>query len=225
MWNLKMQKVLYIICFVFVCISTNITELEAGVKRKADDANLKENTVDAKKQKAQSEEIAVEFIKKIAQEALDIVNQNGTPDDQKRQKLSESINKYLDIERITRAVFSPFKYNELSDENQEKVKKYLAKYLLEFYAGEGKLAAMVDATLAPKLSSESKDNDFAVTTSFQKGDSSVKIVWVTDCYKVYYVEIEGINQITTLRSEMKGNIGESSLMDYINKQTNQKSDQ
>ena len=56
-------------------------------------------------------------------------------------------------------------------------------------------------------------------SQFEKNSSpAIKIVWITNGQKVFYVEIEGINQIITLRAEMKGKIGSGTLMDYINKQ-------
>ncbi len=55
-------------------------------------------------------------------------------------------------------------------------------------------------------------------TNFKKGSSTVEIVWITNGQKVFYVEIEGINQIITLRSEMGAAVGSDTLMDYINRQ-------
>lgn len=171
------------------------------------------------------EKEASAFIKRLVDEALAIVNQGNASDDVKRQQLSECINKYLDVERITKAVFSPLGYKELSDTEKGKVKDYLKKYLLTFYAGEGKLSAMVNAQLSGRLvaepegkKEEGKNQDFSVITNFKKGASSVEIVWVTNGQKVYYVKIAGFNQITTLRSEMKSKVGSGTLIDYINSQ-------
>lgn len=162
---------------------------------------------------------AVNFIKKTVTEALDIVNNNGASDDEKRKKLSECINKYLDIDRTAQAVFSPLGYKDLSEEDKKKVNEYLKKHLIRFYAGEGKLSAMVNAKLSSDPTAEQKGNDFAVTTQFEKNSApSATIVWVTTgSEKVFYVEVEGINQIITLRSEMQAAVGSGSLMDYINK--------
>ena len=161
---------------------------------------------------------AVNFVNKLVNEALEIVNHSDLSDDDKRQRLSECINKYLDIDRIAKAVFSPLGYNNLSPEDKEKVKKFMKKELIRFYAGEGKLSAMVNAELSGKLFAEPEAKDFAVKTNFKKDSSSVEIIWITDGLKVFYVKIAGFNQITTLRSEMKGKVGSGDLMEYINKQ-------
>lgn len=163
-------------------------------------------------------EQAVTFIEKVVNESLNIVNHNGTKDEEKRQRLSESINQYLDLDRIAYALFAHWQYKDLSKEDMGKVKVYLKKYLLNFYAGEGKLSMMVNARLVGKSTSEAKSKDFAVTTKFSKGgnDNKTTIVWITNGNKIYYVEIEGINQIITLRSEMKSAIGSRPLMEFIN---------
>lgn len=169
-----------------------------------------------------SEETAVGFIKKMVNEALDIVNNQAASDVQKRKALSECINKYLDIERIAKAVFSPKGYRELAENDQRKVNNFLKKYLIRFYASEGKLSAMMNSKLSKEPVAEKKDSkDFSVTTQFEKNASpALKMVWITDGKKVFYVEIEGINQIITLRAEMDNAIGSFSLMDYINRQEN-----
>ena len=201
-----MQKMLYVISFICLCIFPVVGE------------DTCETSVNGEKE-------ASAFIKKLVDEALAIVNQGNASDDIKRQQLSECINKYLDVERITKAVFSPLGYKELSDTEKEKVKDYLKKYLLTFYAGEGKLSAMVNAQLSGRLvaepegkKEEGKNQDFSVITNFKKDASSVEIVWVTNGQKVYYVKIAGFNQITTLRSEMKSKVGSGTLIDYINSQ-------
>ena len=197
---------LYVISFICLCIFPVVGE------------DTCETSVNGEKE-------ASAFIKKLVDEALAIVNQGNASDDIKRQQLSECINKYLDVERITEAVFSPLGYKELSDTEKEKVKDYLKKYLLTFYAGEGKLSAMVNAQLSGRLvaepegkKEEGKNQDFSVITNFKKDASSVEIVWVTNGQKVYYVKIAGFNQITTLRSEMKSKVGSGTLIDYINSQ-------
>ena len=197
---------LYVISFICLCIFPVVGE------------DTCETSVNGEKE-------ASAFIKKLVDEALAIVNQGNASDDIKRQQLSECINKYLDVERITKAVFSPLGYKELSDTEKEKVKDYLKKYLLTFYAGEGKLSAMVNAQLSGRLvaepegkKEEGKNQDFSVITNFKKDASSVEIVWVTNGQKVYYVKIAGFNQITTLRSEMKSKVGSGTLIDYINSQ-------
>jgi ABC-type transporter MlaC component len=200
--KLKMQKILYIIPFICLCIFP---------------------TAEA------SEKEAVDFIGKLVNEALGIVNSANKSDDEKREELSKCVNKYLDIDRTAKAVFARLGYNNkvggkhkvLSEEDKQKVREYLKQYLVRFYAGEGKLSAMMNAKLSGKLVAEKKgnDTDFAVTTQFEKDSSpSIKIVWVTDGKKVFYVEIEGINQIITLRSEMEAAVGSGTLMDYINGQ-------
>jgi len=195
-----MQKLLYVISFICLCIF-----LVGGTKVYAG-AVVSEGAA------------AISFIDKMANEALDIVNNNTASENTKRKELSEYINRYLDINRAAPAIFSPLGYNDLSEEDKEKVKNFLKKYLIRFYAGEGKLSAMVNAKLSGDPVAEQRGNDFAVTTKFEKNSTpSATIVWVTDGKKVYYVEIEGINQIITLRSEMKSAVGSDTLMEYINK--------
>ncbi len=196
-----MQKLLHVISFICLCI------FPVGGSEVCANTEVGEGT-------------AISFINKMVNEALDIVNNNGASENEKRKKLSECINKYLDIDRITKAVFSQMGYKDLSEEDKQKVKNYLKKYLLRFYAGEGKLSAMMNAKLSGEVVAEKKDDiDFSVTTQFEKNSSpALKIIWVTDGKKVYYVEIEGINQIITLRSEMQTAVGSGTLMEYINKQ-------
>lgn len=199
--ELKMQKILHVIPFICLCIF-QVSEAELCASSEV------------------SEGTAINFINKMVNEALDIVNSNGASDSEKRKKLSECINKYLDINRTAQAVFSPLGYKDLSIEDKKKVNEYLKKYLIRFYAGEGKLSAMVNAKLSGDPVAEQKGNDFAVTTQFEKNSTpSAKIVWVTDGEKVFYVEVEGINQIITLRSEMQAAVGSGTLMEYINNKT------
>lgn len=161
---------------------------------------------------------AIKFIKLVVDKSLAIVNNNDMSDDQKRHKLSEYINRFLDLDRIAYAVFSRLGYKNLSRIDQDKVKSYLKKYLLSFYAGAGKLSAMMNAKLRGHPTAEPKGSDFAVITQFMKNSTpSVEIVWVTSHQKIYYVEVEGINQLITLRSEMQAAVGSGALMDYINK--------
>ena len=160
---------------------------------------------------------AVKFIKNLVDRCLEIVNDNSLSHVEKRHQLSEYVNKFLDIERTAPAVFARLGYKNLSPAEQEKVKKYLKQYLLHFYAGEGKLSTMMNAYLTKNPVAEVKGDDFAVTTLFTKNSSpATKIVWVTKNQKIYYIEIEDINQIITLRSEMHAAVGEGTLMDYIN---------
>ena len=160
------------------------------------------------------------FVKKVVEEAIAIVNDDSMPDAAKRQKLSECINKYLDIPRITQSVFAPLGFKDLSGADKAKVQKYLKEYLVRFYAGEGKLSAMVNARLVDYPVAKIEDKDFAVTSRFTKGldGKSTEIIWITDSKLIYYVKIEGVNQIITLRSEMSAAVGNGKLMDYINAQ-------
>ncbi len=200
--ELIMQKLIYIISFLNVCIFQVVwggaCVASSGVNELA----------------------PASFIGKMVNESLGIVNNSGSSDDKKRKELSNSINKYLDIDRIASAVFSPKGYKDLSDKAQQRVKESLTKYLIRFYASEGKLSAMMNSKLSGEPVAERKnEQDFAVTTQFEKNSSpALKIVWITDGKKVFYVEIEGINQIITLRSEMDTAIGSRTLMEYINEQ-------
>jgi ABC-type transporter MlaC component len=161
---------------------------------------------------------AVKFIKDLVDSCLEIVNDDSLSHVEKRHNLSEYVNRFLDIERTAPAVFARLGYKNLSPAEQDKVKKYLKQYLLHFYAGEGKLSTMMNAYLTKNPVAEVKGDDFAVTTLFTKNSSpATKIVWVTKNQKIYYIEIEDINQIITLRSEMHAAVGEGTLMDYINK--------
>lgn len=202
-----MRKFLHIIPFICVCIFP-VAGADAGAEVSA--------------------ETASGFIEKLVNEALGIVNHKEMSDNEKRQQLSECVNKHLDIERITKAVFKLLGYEDLSPEDKEKVKEFMKKYLVEFYAGEGKLSAMVNSKLYSKPAAAPKDKDFSVKTNFEKGASSVEIVWITNGKTVYYVEIAGFNQIITLRSDMKAQVekkaaemkievGPKALMAYINK--------
>lgn len=198
--ELEMQKLSHVICFFCVCIFS-----VGGAKIFA------EAEID--------EKAAADFINRVVNESLEIVNNNGASDENKRKELSECINTHLDIERITKSVFAPLGYKDLSEAEKKQVQNYLKKHLISFYAGEGKLSAMVNAKLSSNPVAEKKGNDFAVTTKFEKNSNpSTTIVWVTNGKKVYYVEIEGINQIITLRSEMQAAVGSRTLMDYINDQ-------
>lgn len=161
---------------------------------------------------------SVKFIKNLVDTCLEIVNDSSLSHVEKRHQLSEYVNKFLDIERTAHAVFAHLGYKNLLPAEQAKVKKYLKQYLLHFYAGEGKLSAMTDAELTRDPVAEARGDDFAVTTLFTKNSSpATKIVWVTKNQKIYYIEIEDINQIITLRSEMQSGVGSGTLMDYINK--------
>ncbi len=165
-----------------------------------------------------SKEQSVQFIKELVNKSLSIVNDRNLLDEQKRQKLSEYINKFLDVDRIARAVFARLGYKKLSPGDQDKVKVYLKRYLLQFYAGAGKLSAMMNAELLTDPVAEPKGNDFAVITQFTKNSApSVKIVWIINGQKIYYIEVDDINQIITLRSEMQAAVGSGTLMDYINR--------
>lgn len=147
------------------------------------------------------------FVEVVVKEALGIVNKNGMSNDAKRKELSECINKYLDIERITQSVFAPLGYKDLKDPaDKNKLKAYLKKYLVGFYGGEGKLSMMVGAKLADSPTAEARNGDFAVSTKFTKDGGTTKIVWVTDGKLIFYVELADINQIITLRSEMSAKV-------------------
>ena len=77
---------------------------------------------------------------------------------------------------------------------------------------------MMNSKLRGTPVAEPKGSDFAVITQFMKNSApSIEIIWVTNRQKIYYVEIEGINQLITLRSEMQAAVGSGALMDYINK--------
>ncbi len=170
--------------------------------------------------KADSADDASAFVEKVVNEALAIVNNDSMQDDEKRQKLSECVGTYLDIPRITKTVFAFLGYKGLEGADISKVEEYLRKYLIRFYAGKSKLEAMVNAKLTGKLKCVKINKDFAVTTKFTKGGSgkTIEIAWITDGKKVYYVEIEGMNQVITLRSEMSEAVGKKPLMDFVNEQ-------
>jgi ABC-type transporter MlaC component len=169
-----------------------------------------------------SKEQSAKFIKELVTECLNIVNNSDMSDDQKREKLSGYINKFLDVDRIAQAVFSRMGYKALPPGDQNKVKAYLKKYLLHFYAGSGKLSAMMNAKLLADPVAEPKGEDFAVSTQFTKNSAlATKIVWVIKGQKIYYIEVEDINQIITLRSEMQAAIGSQTLMEYINRNSDE----
>jgi ABC-type transporter MlaC component len=65
------------------------------------------------------EEEAAKFIKDLVNEALEIVNQNDISDEQKRHRLSEYINRFLDIDRAAQAVFAHLGYKDLSPTDQK----------------------------------------------------------------------------------------------------------
>lgn len=154
------------------------------------------------------------FVEKVVQEALGVVNSNNIPNNDKRQKLSESVNKYLDVKWLAQKVFGSLGYKELNETDRQKVWNYLKNYLLKFYAGEGKLNAMMGAELLPITDKDVDEGK--VKAKFKKGnDKPVEIVWVVENEKVLFVEIEGISQLITLRAEMKAAVGEKKLMNFI----------
>ncbi len=198
----KRQK---IFVTVFMCMFACL--LSASALHSEMEANTVKNSKDE----------SVKFIKNLVDTCLEIVNDDSLSHVEKRHKLSEYVNKYLDIDRTARAVFAHLGYKNLSPPYQAKVKQYLKQYLLHFYAGEGKLSAMTDAELTRDPVGEARGDDFAVITQFTKNSSpATKIVWVTKNQKIYYIEIDDINQIITLRSEMHAAVGEGTLMDFIN---------
>lgn len=158
------------------------------------------------------------FVEKIVRESLSVVNSKDIAHEVKRKKLSENVNKYLGVEWLAEKVFADYK--NLNEQDRKRVCKYLKSYLLKFYAGEGKLNAMMGAELLPISDRDvenEKDGD-KVKTKFKKGtDQPVEIVWVVKNEKVLFVQIEGISQLMTLRSEMKAAIGDGSLMQFIEK--------
>lgn len=170
--------------------------------------------------KADSNEDAIAFVERVVNEALAIVNNDSMQDEEKRQKLSECVGRYLDIPRITKTVFAFLGYKDLDKADISKVEEYLRKYLIRFYAGKSKLEAMVNAKLNGNSKCVKTNKDFAVTTKFTKGDSgkTTEIAWITDGKQIYYVEIEGMNQVITLRSEMSEAVGKKPLMDFVNEQ-------
>lgn len=154
------------------------------------------------------------FVEKIVRESLAVVNSKDLSPEVKRNKLSESVNKYLDVEWLAEKVFADYK--NLNEQDSKRVCKYLKSYLLKFYAGEGKLNAMMGAELLP-ITERDLDGD-KVKAKFKKdADKPVEIVWVVKNEKVLFVEIEGISQLITLKSEMKAAIGDGSLMQFIEK--------
>ena len=68
---------------------------------------------------------------------------------------------------------------------------------------------MIDAMLVEEdVPVEAKGPDFAVTTKFitTQDNPPAEIVWITGKEGIFYVEVAGVNQIITLRSEMKAEI-------------------
>lgn len=158
------------------------------------------------------------FVENLIKDSLEIVNKKIS-DDEKRTKLSENINKYLDLNWLSEKVFGD-SYKSLTNDNDKKrVKEYLKSYLLKFYAGEGKLSAISGASLLPitEKDIEKEKNHTKVTTRFSKDNTSnkVTIAWVTENNKILYIEVEGINQLITLRSEMNAAVNGGSLLDFI----------
>lgn len=157
------------------------------------------------------------FVENVVNEALSVVNSSDS-EDNKRSKLSESINKYLDIKWLSEKVFGSLGYNDLPVSDKSRVEAYLKNYLLKFYAGEGKLSAMVGAKLLPinDRDIELDEQKNKVKTKFSKNDSakSFEITWVIKGKNIFYVEIEGISQLITLRSEMKA-AAKNGLMEFI----------
>lgn len=177
---------------------------------------------------AASTEAARQFILKVTTEALDIVNHGSMSPEEKRQKLSESISKNLDLERIARIVFSTpkYKYKSLAKEDQLKAQQYIGKELLNYYATPGKITAMIGSELKKnkdgkieKFKVEEKGENFSVTTKFMKnGQESIVIVWITDGKKISDVEILSISQTMTIKSQKIADIGDTPLMQYIDKE-------
>ena len=166
--------------------------------------------------KADGADDACIFVRRFAEQGLIIVNEKSIGYKAKRKELSEFVGKHLDIERIARVVFTRLGYARLSPEDKIKVQKYIEKYLLDFFAGEGKLSAMFDATLKTEIKVEEDGKDYKVTTTFIKDGKSTAIVWVTDGKKIFYVIVAKINQIMLLRSEMEELVGNPLQMDKIN---------
>lgn len=165
--------------------------------------------------KASAADNARIFIKEFVEKGLTIVNKKSTKYDEKRKDLSEFVGKHLDIEKIASLVFNPLGYRQLSPEDKIQVQNYIEKYLLDFFAGESKLSAMLDATLKDEIKVEVDGSYYKVTTTFIKDGKSTAIVWVTDGKKIIYVIIADINQIMVLRSEMKTLVGEPLQMDRV----------
>lgn len=166
--------------------------------------------------KADGADDARVFVTDVVKKALDIINHDSMKDVDKRKALSESITGSFDLNRIAGAVFTTakYKYKHLKSEEQQLVQRYLKQYLLEFYASEGKLNAMVNARLDNVTKVEEKDKDFSVTTKFIKDGKPTEIIWITDGKSIFYVIIAGVNQIITLKSEMSAAIGDMPLVEY-----------
>lgn len=157
------------------------------------------------------------FVENVVNEALSVVN-SGDNDDIKRSKLSTSINKYVDIKWLSEKIFGVVGYKDLKDSDKTRVQKYLKNYLLKFYAGEGKLSAMVGSKLSPinDRDIELGEKQTKVKTKFSKnaGTKPFEITWVIHGENILYVEVEGISQLITLRSEMKSAV-KNGLIEFI----------
>lgn len=157
------------------------------------------------------------FVENVVNEALGVVN-SGDNDDVKRSKLSTSINQYVDIKWLSEKIFGGVGYKDLKDSDKTRVQKYLKNYLLKFYAGEGKLSAMVGSKLSPinDRDIELGEKQTKVKTKFSKnaGTKPFEITWVINGENILYVEVEGISQLITLRSEMKSAV-KNGLIEFI----------
>lgn len=157
------------------------------------------------------------FVENVVNEALSVVN-SGDNDDVKRSKLSTSINQYVDIKWLSEKIFGGVGYKDLKDSDKTRVQKYLKNYLLKFYAGEGKLSAMVGSKLSPinDRDIELGEKQTKVKTKFSKnaGTKPFEITWVINGENILYVEVEGISQLITLRSEMKSAV-KNGLIEFI----------
>lgn len=157
------------------------------------------------------------FVENVVHEAMSVVNGDDS-DDVKRSKLSTSINKYVNIKWLSEKVFGGVGYNDLTDSEKARVQKYLKNYLLKFYAGEGKLSAMVGAKILPindrDIELDEKQNKVKTKFSKNAGAKPFEITWVINGENILYVEVEGISQLITLRSEMKAAV-KNGLMEFI----------
>ncbi len=175
-----------------------------------------------------SQESAVQFIQGFVQKELDIVNDSSTAVESKPKALSKKAIEHLDLDYITKFVFTTpkYKYKSLSVEDQNIVKEYLTGYLLALFASPKKLEAMVGADLKKdekgnikEFKVEKKDKYFSITTRFTRnGKDSLVIAWITDGEKIIGVEMEGIRQDITVRSEILADVGDQPLMRYIKEQ-------
>ena len=114
------------------------------------------------------EKVDIKFIKDVVNQALETINDDSLSSSQKRQKLSEYVNKFLDIDRIAKAVFARWGYKNLSLTDQDKVKTYLKQYLVYFCVGVGKLSPMMNATLLPDPVAKSMEKILLLRLSLQK---------------------------------------------------------